>query len=1132
MKKPHYHQQRARAAVAILLLWSIVVTCGRDKNIEDENLSYNLVLRATLNEVIPDIRLFAFHKQANVNRFGEEILNLHRSSDKISARVKEGNWDIAMISATSSTPILLPPGGKSMEETPLYRYTPVVDPATGKSSDADEIFITREPVVISPSKESTLSARLDRNVAMVEVIIEHATANFNKAATDHRVELHRVPSTISYTGALLPNKNTPDTLTAEQFLRAPIKLQDHPTESGHLQSNVVRFLVPAHRGTDFSAANPVDTTTLKMLLTVNLQRTAGTRFIKSREIPVVARCNHVMRVRVNVNDGVSFTVELLPWSGYDIPVTVGSEYSNWLYVKRGGSGNGLSWSDPLPDVSTAISMAASLKAQSLRVNGILVAGGTATGGTATGGTATGAYEESFSVPAGIKIFGGWTGTPGEELPANNPLAPYTSSRRDLANRKAIISPRASGIVLDADSTLLDGVIIKEVSGSVIPLLVDNVSARVNAVEVRDNNTSGNAIIFLSGTGTNVLVANNANNVYLDNSATLVNATIVNNTAAAIFYGKLQNSVYWGNGGTPVMNGTIQNSAFSGAKPPAGTRNIAINAGNTVWFSSTDTVPGPHFDLSPAAGYATSSTNPNRSPLLGRGDSLLFNAAVATAALRTDINGRPRHNADTDIGCHEGVGSVRGFNLRWNMTSIYISTKENRESEHPAILFDNAEGAFVKWHVTVKSVTSTSFSVVQGRESGGGNAVHLGVFKLKSGKENTGNSPIVCGKIALGSNLGNYLPSTELDVYQTPGKSAPWTNGYAGSFHRNNEVEERLVFGSNTGNWIVRIVSGLDWIKIDRHPRGYNSGIVEETFGGILSGSGNIEFRVGMKSALPSNASPRYGLIAIDRAGGVALFFVRQGEAADYIYGPSDPGRTKAPAGRPDAAKFSPYNLTDPKGSFDKNGVLLGKRGGGFVDYPSKTGYFFKYNNTRAFYPDNTIPGTAITTAFSSIWSAENDPCPSGYHLPSNPEFVEGYFVNEEINTEFSGGVKTTFVWGRLADGYFDRIATPDVRECGSGPNRATEGLIIYNDYNNASVFFPMAGKRIAAEPPGTSDFHAKEGDGGGHYVQWTMTRTPQDAVKVFTTHSYGVGNTGHIGMSCSWNDTYKYEATSIRCVKD
>jgi hypothetical protein len=1114
------------------------IACKRDEPREEGKALPNLVLQMgaydtpTNTALIPDIRLFTFYRgTGNDKRFREEVLNLSRTSTRISARVRVGEWYLAMVAPPRSSAFLQPQSGLSMAETPLYRYTPAVDAVTGKSADADEVFVVNEPVTINANQETTLVTRLDRNVAMVELVVNKATANFNKAATDHVIELHRVPSTVSYTGALLPDKHHPDTLPAGQYLRAPVTLEDHPAESGYLCSDTVRFLIPAHRGSDFLAAQPADTTTLKMLLRVNFQRTGGTRFIKSKEIPVVAKCNHVLRVCLNINDGLAFFTETLPWYKVNIAETVGEGYTNWLYVKRGATGNGQSWRDPLPDISTAIDKALLLQARSIALHGILVAGG----------DATGVYEEDFVIPANVKIFGGWAGTSGTELPSNDPAAPYTSVHRDLAACKAIVSPRSSGITLTASASLLDGFIVREVTGNFVPLVVGNASAWINAVEVRDNtSTAAHVLSVTSGVATNLLVADNSKGVSLATAGTLVNATIANNAASSSFAGKLQNSVYWGNAGSMTTTGaTIQYSAFTGTDtvPVPGLKNFVINADNTAWFSDSEVIPGPHFSLATAPGYAAGTLTPNRAPMLGRGNQALFDAVTAAMSVKKDIDGNPRHNEATDAGCYEGVGPVKGFRLRWNMSSIYISTKANNESEHPAILFDNAEGAYVKWWVEEKKIISQYYSLMLGYTAGEGSTDNLGMFKLKSGATaNTTNDERTCGVVTLRSNLGAYLPDIDLNVYQTPGSSKPWTSGYAGSFHRNSEVEERLISGTNSGQWTVRVVSGVDWIKIDTHPRGHNGGIVEETFGGEVSGTGNIAFRVGMKSTLPPGHAPRYGLINILRGGGAALFFVRQGEEPDYIYGPNSPGRTLTPpVGRPDAVKFSPYNLTDPLGRFDADGVPLGKNGGGFVDYPSKTGYFFKFSDTRAFYPDNSIAGTKLTTSYTTAWSDDNEPCPPGYHTPTNPQFVESYFLNKKTNESFSGDGNTTFVWGRLADGYFDRLATGDVREVGTGADRATEGLLIYNDYNNACVFFPMAGKRVTLAPG--DRFFTTGGISGGSYVQWTLTRTPQSdkgAYKdnVFATHSYGTGQTGHLGMSCITNETKKSEAASVRCVKD
>ncbi|MDR1414551.1 MAG: hypothetical protein LBI96_01965 [Odoribacteraceae bacterium] len=1126
--------RRASRVLSIFLLAALAMTCRNADPLEDSDVSqHNLVLKMGAYDtpaaaaILPTTRIFAFHRGApNDKSFQSEILNLTATANQLSARVKEGDWYLAMVSAPAAATFSLPSAATTMEHTPLYAYAPAVNSVTGKSANAEELFIANAPVSIRADQVTNLGARLDRNVAMVELIVNKVTANFNKAATDHVIELHHVPSTISYTGALLPDKNNPDTVAAGQFPRARVTLKDHPTESGYLHADTIRFLVPAHRGVDFSAANPVDTTTAKMLLSVNFQRTGGGRFTKSKEIPVVAKCNRVLRLRININDGISFQAETLPWSGVDVSETVGEAYTNWLYVKRGSGGTGQSWADPLPDISSAITTARMLRAlpTPVPVNGILVAGG----------TAIGAYEEDFTLQDNEKIFGGWQGVPGTELSATDLAAPYTSASRSLGAYKAIIVPKTTGIALTGSASVLDGVVLRGVAGSFTPLTVNNPTAWINAVEVRENSsTAPQALSIAAGLGTNILVADNhKGGVALAAGSTLVNATIAGNAEASTFAGKLQNSIYWGNGGTPAMGGTIQYSAFNKANTPVGLTNIVVNENNTAWFTTSEVVPGPHFALSAHPRYAVSASASNRAPMLGRGERSVFDNVTTAMTDKRDIDGHPRHNDSTDIGCYEGVGSVKGFKLRWNMSAIYISTKANNESEHPSILVENPEKAYVKWHIDATSIISSRYSVITGKTAGEGNTTNLGFFKLKSATANSGNDELPCGTVTLHSNLGAYLPDVALDVFQTPGKSKPWTTGYAGSFHRNSETSERLISGTNSGDWTVRIVSGVDWIKIDNLPSGSNGGTVQETFGGQISGTGNIYFRVGMETTLPAGHAPRYGLITIHRTGGVALFFVRQGEEADYIYGPDSPGRTVTPpAGRPDAVKFSPYNLTDPQGRFNAAGVALGRRGGAFTDYPSKTGYFFKFCANRAFYPDNSIAGTNIGEAYTSYWVDGNEPCPTGYHTPSNPEFVESYFLNKNINTYFSGDANTTFVWGRLADGYFDRHATSGAREYGKGPNRATEGLLIYNDYNNACVFFPMAGKRLS-DPPGDKFFERTATSGGGFYVQWTLTNTIYSTAWVYGTHSYGTGDTGHLGLSCGSNEIYKKEAASVRCVKD
>ena len=197
------------------------------------------------------MHLFAFHRRAiDDGRFKGKIVNLSRYPSRITARMTTGEWYLALIAAQDAS-FHFQRADVRMADTPLYTYTPTVDTAIGRSSDVKELFTTILPVTITENAETILLVRLDRNVAMVEVIVHKATANFDKAATAHVIALHHVPSTISYTGTLLPDKHTPDTLPAGQYLRVRVTLEEHPTENGYLRADTARFLLPAHRGSDF-----------------------------------------------------------------------------------------------------------------------------------------------------------------------------------------------------------------------------------------------------------------------------------------------------------------------------------------------------------------------------------------------------------------------------------------------------------------------------------------------------------------------------------------------------------------------------------------------------------------------------------------------------------------------------------------------------------------------------------------------------------------------------------------------------------------------------------------------------------------------------------------------------------------
>lgn len=1074
----------------------------------DHNVTFTFTRAGdTPSEQIPSMRLFTFYNDngaANDSLFHQEVLSLTRnlSANQVSAQVETGIWNMVLLSTPNGGNIIPPVAGTKVSKLPMYKYQPTV---TGsKSSDAHEIFLdNRATPNITSGGSHAMSAQLNRTVAKVELIFEKTTPNFNLSGT-HSIKLHHVPSTISYTGALLPSQTAPDTLSGP--LQSSVTLQNAGNGS-YEGADTISFIIPAHRGTDafnYSGNTPNDTTTLKMGVTVDLQRTGDTRFTKFAEIPVVAKANMILRVHITVNDGLEFKTEVLDWQGVPLEMTVGAGYQNWLYVKKGATGNGISWSDALPDISTAIAKATELMTAGKTVNGVLVAGGSGL-----------IYNEGFDIPQNVKVYGGWEGTPGTELAAGDVTAVYTSTNRDLKTYKARVNTGNENIVLNGANAILDGFAISgSGANSTVGLVsVFNATAWINAVEIDQQASivSTYALSISTGTGTNILVSRNNKGVSVAGSGKLVNATIANNTTASSFSGTLLNTIYWGNAGTATTAGTINYCAFQGTVP-TGT-NYPLNDTNDAWFTTANLTPGPHFNqMSDASkGYFEVGTaNPNRAPQLGRGDQTSFDNATPTY-YRLDINGNARHYSGTDIGCYESAGSA-GFQLQWNMDALYLSPKMNVESEHPAILFNNDEEAYVEWEISI--VSATNYTLNSAFSTGSGNSINLGLFKLTTTVANTTNTQYDRGSVKLTSKLGVYLPETTLKVYQTPGQSSVWTTGYVGSFHRWDETGERYIQGTNSGAWTVRIISGIDWIKVDTNERGYNNGEVVETFGGAVTGTGNIVFRVGMKSLLEDSlAKPRYGLIVIQRTGGIALFFVRQGERTDFLYSATDP-RT---GGRAYAREVSPYNLTGNMGT--DTSVSVGLHGGRFVDYPTKTGAFFQWARTVAYTSDPTKTSYSMAANSETAWGASSDPCPTGYHVPSIYEFGQSYYLDR---TDLATGhFNSNFAWGRYADGYYDVLhngvsSAPSM--LGSGNETAYNGILMYNDFDNAAVFIPIVGARTNA-----GALHATT-----YAWYWTSTRRTESG---FTSYAWVTHwQNSHIGMNCT-NLNVAYGA-SIRCVKD
>ena len=343
-----------------------------------------------------------------------------------------------------------------------------------------------------------------------------------------------------------------------------------------------------------------------------------------------------------------------------------------------------------------------------------------------------------------------------------------------------------------------------------------------------------------------------------------------------------------------------------------------------------------------------------------------------------------------------------------------------------------------------------------------------------------------------------------------------TNSFIGAFWRHNHTGERIFRMNNQGAWEVFVLCtdgqwNKDNILIDVLPQGYstkfgvaiNSNIRQMTSTKpIITGTGNISFRVGLKSTATlssSTSKPRYALLLLRHSGlsKNQLIFLRQGEYAGIINGTS---------------AFSPFNLSY---SSINTGLVNTYN---FVQYPTQAGGFKRWSTGRVMYAPTGLSLTWDKTNTSNIANI----CPTGYDIPKMSDF------NGLLNT--SGENKSTCVIGGLyADGYFDRKAISSrsstegtAFSVGSGNNIAYGGFLVYNLNTLASVFLPQAGYRNTngrLTLPGIA----------GYY--WSATAAQQGSVikPYFLDAAQDNSSASQISVSMGWGNSQN-EGYCIRAI--
>lgn len=298
-----------------VIFLAALVSCQRDSLSESigEEKTTNLKMefenrdQRAGSDIMNNMRIFTFFSASKL--FGGELLNTEVSGNILTSPIKVGNWDAVLVSAPSGFSVGNVGSSQTAPGATLYQYSPVE--ASGRSSNAVELMTDYVSLpTVTTGGTISASSSLVRNVAKVQIILNEVVGDVNLSSADNRVFLHHVPSKISYSGNLQPNAVAPDTLASPIY--ATLALIE---ESGVIKNDTLSFIIPANKG-DLSGT----TSTHKMKLSVQLRKNDGSLFKGVVQIPLVAKCNEILRVNLKANAGVEIDASVHPWEVEDYEI--------------------------------------------------------------------------------------------------------------------------------------------------------------------------------------------------------------------------------------------------------------------------------------------------------------------------------------------------------------------------------------------------------------------------------------------------------------------------------------------------------------------------------------------------------------------------------------------------------------------------------------------------------------------------------------------------------------------------------------------------------------------------------------------------------------------------------------------
>lgn len=314
--------KRGRTIIAAILCASALASCNnKDSGPEIAPSQGGIVFNFPVDAptyILPNIETYVFDNASKT--FEGKLLGVTKTDNVLTGKFQVGTWETILLSRSDigTGSIIQPSKGNPMSTTAMWKTLPSGD---GYLPQIPELFYgSTGAKTIVADMVTQAEATLVRNMAKVTVVVEEAYG-FDLIKPENKIILSNVPTTLSWAGKLMPNAATP---LMGSMAMSPVFAEITEDGKTFLRSTPMDFIIPAHRGADWSSASPTDTTTLKLHLNASLFRIGEptpTMYPEDRpyaEIVVTPKMNKILLVRVKIKGMIEVeSIVVTPWTIVD-----------------------------------------------------------------------------------------------------------------------------------------------------------------------------------------------------------------------------------------------------------------------------------------------------------------------------------------------------------------------------------------------------------------------------------------------------------------------------------------------------------------------------------------------------------------------------------------------------------------------------------------------------------------------------------------------------------------------------------------------------------------------------------------------------------------------------------------------